>query len=242
MDPGIQTPFSIYSSDGIVVDIGTDQDKLRLEQLRLCKDRLLSCQYATLPQRGTLPLPPPTPTEPAALPPLLLLVLQVPPTRLWQTSSFALCAKRRRCLCRSIHKTQWLHNNLVKELHSCTAHYLSLSAEVIVMPRMEVSQMLKKKRGNLNAHTKCQLKSWSHCAFLNCLAVNCQDIALDPRKAHSCPMVLLVQPEAYTSKTCGRCGALHHNSGSNKVFRCPSCPYTADRDHNGTYNMIIKAI
>ena len=54
--------------------------------------------------------------------------------------------------------------------------------------------------------------------------------------------LLLVQPEAYTSKTCPSCGTLNKRLRSNKVFNCPNCPYVADRDHNGAFNMILKVI
>ncbi|GAC98732.1 hypothetical protein PHSY_006326 [Pseudozyma hubeiensis SY62] len=56
--------------------------------------------------------------------------------------------------------------------------------------------------------------------------------------------VLLVQPEPYTSKTCGQCGNLNDRLGSSRTFACsdPECQYVADRDHNGAYNMAIRAI
>ncbi|GAK62926.1 uncharacterized protein PAN0_002d1128 [Moesziomyces antarcticus] len=101
--------------------------------------------------------------------------------------------------------------NLVKEVHCRTAHFLALSSDVIVMPRME-----------------------------------CHNIAYNagfPHKAGH-PTLLLVQPEASTSKTCGACGRLNDRLGLQPDFLCPyqDCAYTTGRDHNGAYNMIIKAI
>jgi transposase len=49
-----------------------------------------------------------------------------------------------------------------------------------------------------------------------------------------------VVDEAYTSKTCGRCGSLHDGLGKSKVFKCPSCDFTLDRDVNGARNILIR--
>ena len=48
-----------------------------------------------------------------------------------------------------------------------------------------------------------------------------------------------VVSEAYTSKTCGLCGRLHHSLGGNHTFRCPhpSCDYCSDRDAHGARNV-----
>ena len=37
--------------------------------------------------------------------------------------------------------------------------------------------------------------------------------------------------EAYTSKQCGRCGALNEKLGSSEVFQCPACGLKADKGH-----------
>jgi transposase len=52
---------------------------------------------------------------------------------------------------------------------------------------------------------------------------------------------LIICTEEYTSKTCGSCGRLNHNLGSNKVFKCPyeDCKYLADRDINAARNIFI---
>ena len=48
--------------------------------------------------------------------------------------------------------------------------------------------------------------------------------------------------EAYTSKTCGKCGHIHTKLGGNKVFKCPECGYVAFRDANGAFNIMLKAL
>ena len=50
---------------------------------------------------------------------------------------------------------------------------------------------------------------------------------------------LIVVAEAYTSKTCCKCGALHHKLGGNKRFKCPGCGFLADRDIHAAFNMFL---
>lgn len=46
--------------------------------------------------------------------------------------------------------------------------------------------------------------------------------------------------EEYTSKTCCNCGALHQKLGGNKLFKCPGCGFTADRDIHAAFNIFLK--
>lgn len=100
------------------------------------------------------------------------------------------------------------------------------------------------KGRHLARATKRDLMSWGHLAFVNRLAIKCFDLSCDPRFPHreGKPTVLLIQPEAYTFKTCGSCGHIHRTLGSRKLFVCPACRYTADHEHNGAFNMLIKAL
>ncbi|CDS01208.1 hypothetical protein [Sporisorium scitamineum] len=111
------------------------------------------------------------------------------------------------------------------------------------MPRMEVRQMIRHRRGqSLARSTRQKLLGWGHIAFLNRLAVKCFDVSVNERYNKARPTVLLVQPEAYTSKTCGTCGELNHSLGSSCRFNCANCCYIADHDYNGAYSMLLKAI
>ena len=51
---------------------------------------------------------------------------------------------------------------------------------------------------------------------------------------------VVICTEEYTSKTCGKCGSLHPNLGSNDVFKCSSCDLIIDRDINGARNILLK--
>lgn len=178
VDPGVRTPFAVYSSDGCMLDIGHSGDCERLEKLCHRDDKLRSWRY----QRSQ---PPPLPPEQG-------------PQRL----PYALGSKARRKLMISGRKTWYKIHNLVTDLLCRAANYLALRSDVIVMPRMEVHQMIKKRASRLSRKTKRSLKGWGHCTFVNRLAIKCLDIAQDPRYPEKVrATALLVQPEGYTSKT-----------------------------------------
>ncbi|MEG4318175.1 MULTISPECIES: transposase [unclassified Microcoleus] len=48
--------------------------------------------------------------------------------------------------------------------------------------------------------------------------------------------------EEYTSKTCSKCGHIHQKLGGNKHFTCPDCGHKLDRDLNGAFNILWKAL
>ena len=73
--------------------------------------------------------------------------------------------------------------------------------------------------------------TWSHYRF--------QQHMLHMSRKHPWCKVYIVD-EAYTSKTCGACGQLHHTLGGNKQFHCPSCGMKMDRDLNGARNILIR--
>jgi len=53
--------------------------------------------------------------------------------------------------------------------------------------------------------------------------------------------LVLVNP-AYTSKTCTRCGHVSHDlSLSDRVFTCPNCGWTTDRDYNASLNILHRS-
>ena len=117
---------------------------------------------------------------------------------------------------------------LVDDLHCRAANFLALCSDVVIMPRMEVYSIVRRRRSGIKIATKRELLTWSHCAFVHRLANKCHDMAYDRRYPHkSRPTTLLIQPEAYTSKTCASCGYINDSLGSSKVFRCPQaeCGY-----------------
>ena len=48
--------------------------------------------------------------------------------------------------------------------------------------------------------------------------------------------------EAYTSKTCGRCGVINEKLGGNEIFKCINlnCGLVADRDIHAARNILLR--
>lgn len=161
-----------------------------------------------------------------------------------EAAPFALSSKKRRQLRRKEMRTRKKHDNLVRDFHRRTANYMATTHDVLIKPRFEVHGMIKRGRSKLPSSVKEGLLGWAHCKGLDIQALKCHDVAHDARYDKTKPTVLLVQPEAYTSMTCAKCGHLNRKLGPSKIFKCPSptCDYEADRDHNAAFNMIIKAM
>lgn len=225
VDPGIRTPFTAGQMDGRVTEIGDEDDRRRLRRLRHRSDELQS----------------------------KLNRLRRPNRRARRGNGkgkrgtrYAETQQERR---RLQHKRQTVLSklaNLIKEVHCRVAHWMIMASDIIIMPRMEVLGMIRRRRSKLSRELKRELLCWGHAAFVNRLAVMCHDIQYKQRFPHRLghPTTLLIQPEGYTSKTCAGCGHINDRLGALKWFRCPSpsCTYEADRDHNGAFNMAIKAI
>ena len=52
---------------------------------------------------------------------------------------------------------------------------------------------------------------------------------------------IIIIDEAYTSKTCGRCGNIKKNLNGSKTYKCKKCDLEIDRDINGARNIMLSA-
>jgi len=129
------------------------------------------------------------------------------------------------------HRVYFRIKNLVREVHRKMSTWLCENYKVILIPKFDTQQMVKKGQRKIDSKTARGMLTWSHYAFRQMLKA----------KAELFPWVKVIEcDEAYTSKTCGNCGSLHHKLGSAKVFRCPSCTYVADRDINAARNILLR--
>ena len=122
--------------------------------------------------------------------------------------------------------------NLVSELHKKAANYLTTKYKVIFLPTFETQQMVKKGKRKLATKTARAMVTLSHYRFKQTLK----------HQASKHGSVVVDVTEEYTSKTCSKCGHIHCKLGGSKKFKCPECGHTLDRDLNGAFNILLKAL
>lgn len=123
--------------------------------------------------------------------------------------------------------------NRVKDLHRKTAVYLCENYKTIFLPVFGASRMVRKRNRKIRSKTVRQMLTFSHYQFRQHLLHKAQDY-------QGCKVVLV--NEAYTSKTCGRCGHIKKTLGGNKTYSCKQCGLVVDRDVNGARNIWIRSV
>ncbi len=138
----------------------------------------------------------------------------------------------RYCLRKSAAKIRVKIKNLVNELHKKAAKYLTTKYKLIFLPNFETQQMVKKGKRKLATKTARAMVTLSHYRFKQMLK----------HQAVKYGSVVVDVTEEYTSKTCSKCGNIHSKLGGCKKFKCPECGHTLDRDLNGAFNILLKAL
>ncbi|TAE00453.1 MAG: transposase [Oscillatoriales cyanobacterium] len=138
----------------------------------------------------------------------------------------------RYCLRKSAAKIRIKIKNLVNELHKKAAKYLAAKYKLIFLPTFETQQMVKNGKRRLATKTARAMVTLSHYRFKQMLK----------HQAAKHGGVVVDVTEEYTSKTCSKCGHIHAKLGGSKVFKCPECGHTLDRDKNGAFNILLKAL
>jgi putative transposase len=141
----------------------------------------------------------------------------------------------------SVHRKRWrmrrawlrasqhIHN-LVDDYHKKVVHFLVTHYDVVLLPALETSRLVLRKTRNLTNKAARAMITWSHYRFRQRLLWKC--------RTPGCKVV--VCGEAYTSKTCGRCGWINDKLGGSKIFKCTRCDLEVDRDANGARNILLK--
>jgi putative transposase len=122
--------------------------------------------------------------------------------------------------------------NLVNELQKKAAYYLTTKYKLIFLPSFETQQMVRKGNRKLATKTARAMVTLSHYRFQQMLK----------HQAAKHGSIVVDVTEEYTSKTCSKCGHIHRNLGGSKKFKCPECGHTLDRDLNGAFNILLKAL
>ena len=142
--------------------------------------------------------------------------------------------KRRRHIQRFKKAMQRARNrikNLVDEMHKKAVHFLVSNYKTIMLPEYKTSVMLKRGKSRINSKTARMMATWAHYRFR---------VRLENKVAETSDTKLIIVDEAYTTKTCTRCGELNQTIGGSKVFKCKQCKLVIDRDYNGSRNIALK--
>jgi len=140
-------------------------------------------------------------------------------------------ARKRRGLKKAAKRIASKVRNLVDDLHRKLAAFLVDGYDVILLPKFETQGMVQKANRRINSKAARAMCTWSHYRF-RCHLLH---------KAQCRPSVQVrLVSEEFTSKTCGKCGALHQKLGSSKIYACANCKTVIDRDSNGARNVLLK--
>ena len=114
-------------------------------------------------------------------------------------------------------------------LHNQCGSLLAKNFDTVYLPEFGTSKM--QASDTLCSTVKRRMNSLSHYRFQQKLKYLCQK--------HGSNLVIV--DESYTTRTCGMCGFIKENVGSNKIFCCDSCDYQMDRDIHGARNIWLKS-
>lgn len=113
--------------------------------------------------------------------------------------------------------------NLTNELHKKLTKWLLENYEYIFIPRLNFHKLNKK--------SKMKMARYRHCAFL--------DRLLFKSREYIGSKVFEIN-EAYTSKTCSRCGNQHSNLSNKDIYNCSNCKLSIGRDINASKNVLLR--
>ena len=133
---------------------------------------------------------------------------------------------------RRIHRNQRRIEDLRRDAHYKVAGDLCSAYDHLLAPTFETSQMVQRLGRRINTDTVRKMLHRSHYEFRQRL----KHVALKRGT------VVHDVSEAYTSKSCGGCGRLHHKLGGNTVFVCSVCGYRAARDAHGARNIMVTNV
>ncbi len=138
--------------------------------------------------------------------------------------------KKKRCNRAKLKRFEKVRN-WIKDCHRKTTCYLIKNYNYILLPPFKTQEMSNNKRRRINSKTVRNMYTWSHYRFRMMLLNKAEEY---DNKNIICPT------EEYTSKTCGCCGNIKYDLGSDKIYKCQKCNVIMDRDINGSRNILIK--
>ena len=107
--------------------------------------------------------------------------------------------------------------------HKITRELVNLSPAVVIMEDLNVSGMMK------NKHLAKAIGEMGFYDFIRIMKYKCEESGIK-----------FIQANRFfpSSKTCSHCGCIHKGLKlSDRIFECPSCGFTIDRDFNAAVNL-----
>jgi hypothetical protein len=124
-------------------------------------------------------------------------------------------------------------HNWVEAAHYDAANFLLTRYDVLIMPKLQVAQMVPTNGRVFSSKVAKSMLTMSHGYFSTRLH--------SAASRYSGRHVISDSGEPGTSKTCSNCGFWHSQLGGSKVFRCPRCSICIDRDVNGWRGNLFAA-
>ena len=137
-------------------------------------------------------------------------------------------AKKVKRLRRAMLRTYEVVKNLVTELHRKVAKWLCENYTHVFLPKLNFHKMT-----GLNKKSKEKMASLSHCSLF--------DTIQNKTREHPWCHLLEVN-EAFTTKTCCRCGSQNPNVGNSDTYKCidQNCRLVIGRDTNAAVNILLR--
>lgn len=107
--------------------------------------------------------------------------------------------------------------------HKITRELVNLNPAVVIMEDLNVSGMMK------NKHLSRSIAEMGFYDFIRIMKYKCEE-----------SNIKFFQADRFfpSSKTCSQCGCVHKNLKlSDRIFECPECGFTTDRDFNAAMNL-----
>ena len=107
--------------------------------------------------------------------------------------------------------------------HKITRELVNLSPAVVIMEDLNVKGMMK------NKHLSRSIGEMGFYDFIRIMKYKCEE-----------SNIKFIQANRFfpSSKTCSQCGCIHKGLKlSDRIFECPSCGFTTDRDFNAAMNL-----
>jgi putative transposase len=121
--------------------------------------------------------------------------------------------------------------HLRSEIHKKSVAFFTREFDAIIIPPFEVSNMVNRITRNITQKTVRKMLCWAHYQFRQRLVAKAEELGVH----------VIIQNEAYTSKTCSSCGSIQKIGGS-EMYKCRSCGAVMDRDENGARGIFLWAL